>query len=263
MKIPLINKNHFFLFTPNLTPIPLAITPTESATNTTAVATNTTAVIQEVVGVFLYYARAVDPTMLPQTNKIASEQVKPTKHVQDQVVRLLQYAAVFPANALIFHKSKMHLIQQVDASYLSRSNSRSVAGGISYFGDADNPTTDNGMVHCMSTIIDVIVSSAGKAEYGMAFMNGQCGVQLVNMATAMGHVMPPITMLCDNNFAIGLTTDTIKQRRSKSIDMRFHWLRDRIRQDQFTIQYLATNCILADFFTKTLPTKNPLAMMPG
>jgi hypothetical protein len=93
-------------------------------------------------------------------------------------------------------------------------------------------------------------------------MNGQCGVQLVNMATAMGHVMPPITMLCDNKFAIGLATDTIKQRRSKSIDMRFHWLRDRIRQGQFTIQYLATNCILADFFTKTLPTKNHLAMMP-
>ena len=219
-------------------------------------------VIQEVVGVFLYYARAVDPTMLPQTNKIASEQAKPTKHVQDQAIRLLQYAAAFPDNALVFHKSKMHLIQQVDASYLSRSNSRSVAGGISYFGDADDPTTENGMVHCMSTIIDVIVSSAGEAEYGTAFMNGQCGVQLANMATAMGHNMPPITLLCDNKFAIGLATDTIKQRRSKSIDMRFHWLRDRIRQGQFTIQYLATDRILADFFTKTLPTKNHLAIMP-
>jgi hypothetical protein len=35
--------------------------------------------------------------------------------------------------------------------------------------------------------------------------------------------------------------------------MRFHWLRDRIRQGQFTITYLASALNLADFFTKSLP----------
>jgi hypothetical protein len=35
--------------------------------------------------------------------------------------------------------------------------------------------------------------------------------------------------------------------------MRFHFLRDRIRQGQFTITYLASALNLAAFFTKSLP----------
>jgi hypothetical protein len=210
-------------------------------------------IVQEIVGSMLYYARAVDPTMLPATNAIASEQAVPTKDVLAQAIRLLQYAAAYPDNAIVFHKSKMHVILQVDASYLSRSKSRSVAGGIAYLGDAENPTTENGMIHSMSSIIDVIVASAGEAEYGTAFIYAQQGVWFRQIATSMGHNQPATPILCDNKFAIGLATDTIKQKRSKSIDMRFHWLRDRIRQGQFTITYLASALNLADFFTKSLP----------
>jgi hypothetical protein len=118
------------------------------------------------------------------------------------------------------------------------------------------------MVHVLSTIIDVIVASAGETEYDTAFLNGQHGVWPRTIADEMGHQQPPTPLLCDNKFAIGLTTDTIKQRRSKSIDMRFHWLRDRIRQGQFTIHHLGGTLHLADFFTKTLPTKQHEAIMP-
>jgi hypothetical protein len=83
-----------------------------------------------------------------------------------------------------------------------------------------------------------------------------------NIATAMGHAQPATPLLGDNKFANGLGSDTIKQRRSKSIDMRFHWLRDRIRQGQFVMQYLSTDLLLADFFTKTFPTKAHQATMP-
>jgi hypothetical protein len=48
--------------------------------------------VQEIVGVFLFYARAVDPTMLTAINKIASRQAKPTSLIQKEVERFLQYA---------------------------------------------------------------------------------------------------------------------------------------------------------------------------
>ena len=38
-------------------------------------------VLQEIVGVFLYYARAVDVSMLPAVTAVASEQAKPTQAV--------------------------------------------------------------------------------------------------------------------------------------------------------------------------------------
>ena len=151
----------------------------------------------------------------------------------------------------MFHKFKMDLILQTNASYLSRSNSRSVAGGIGCFGDASNPTKENGMVYAMSSIIDVIVASAGEAEYGTTFLNAQQGVHLRNIAIAMGHPQGVTPILCDILFAVGLA---IKQKRSKSIDMRFHWIRDGIRQGQFRMVHLSGKLILADYFTKLLPT---------
>ena len=40
--------------------------------------------IQSIVGYFLYYARALDCTMLPGLNEISCTQAKPTKHVEDE-----------------------------------------------------------------------------------------------------------------------------------------------------------------------------------
>jgi hypothetical protein len=34
-------------------------------------------------------------------------------------------------------------------------------------------------------------------------------------------------MDCDNTIAVGIINDTIRQRRSKAMDMRFYWIKDR------------------------------------
>jgi hypothetical protein len=153
--------------------------------------------LQEVVGSFLYYARAVDPTMLTTINTIASEQATTTEAVRAHAVHLPQYAAVHRDHVVTFKKSKMHVIIQAGASYLSRSQARSVAGVITHVGDADNPTVRNGMIHATSSIIDVIVAFAGEAEYGAAFIAAQQGVWIRNITIAMSHAQPSIPLLCD------------------------------------------------------------------
>jgi hypothetical protein len=117
------------------------------------------------------------------------------------------------------------------------------------------------MVHAISSIIDVVVASAGEAEYGYAFIFAQGGVWLRTVAIALGHSQPATPIVCDNAFAIGLANDNIKQKRSKSIDMRFHWLRDHVKQGQFTITDLAGTLNLAVFFTKTLSCAHQQAFM--
>ena len=79
--------------------------------------------VQAVVGSLLYYARAVDPTMLPAVTAIASAQANPTALVLSQAHCLLAYAATYPNNSIVYHKSDMILRVQSDASYLSRSQS--------------------------------------------------------------------------------------------------------------------------------------------
>ncbi len=45
---------------------------------------------------------------------------------------------------------------------------------------------------------------------------------------------------------------TERTHRIKAIDMRMHWIRDRVRQGQFAITYIPTAENLADYFTKHL-----------
>ena len=44
----------------------------------------------------------------------------------------------------------------------------------------------------------------------------------------MGHPQP-LTVICtDNKTACGIVNGTMKEQHSKAIDMRFHWLKDRV-----------------------------------
>jgi hypothetical protein len=126
----------------------------------------------------------------------------------------------------------MILHGHVDASYFSRSYDRFVAGAYLFLGDHHQPLKINGAIHTFSTIIPCIVSSAGEAEYAALFAGAQHAVSLRTILADLGHPQPPTMLMCDNTCAIRIANDFIKQRRSKSIDMRFHWICDHVRQGQ-------------------------------
>jgi hypothetical protein len=86
--------------------------------------------IQKVTGSVLYYARAVEPTVLMPLNDIATEQTKATKKTQAATNQMLDYLATHPDATIRYHASDMILHIHSDASYLSVSNSRSRLGGV-------------------------------------------------------------------------------------------------------------------------------------
>ena len=129
--------------------------------------------LQEIVGVFLFYARAVDPTMLTPLSKIASKQARPTTLLLPDIDRFLQYATKYPNAGQRIRASKMVLLTHSDASYHSESEARSRAGGHIYFGDHQNDIVPNAAVSNISVIIPTVAASAVEAEYASAFIVGQ------------------------------------------------------------------------------------------
>jgi hypothetical protein len=81
--------------------------------------------IQKITGSVLYYARAVDPTVLMPLNDIATEQTKGTEKTQATTNQMLDYLATHPDATIRYHASDMILNIHSDASYLSVSNARS------------------------------------------------------------------------------------------------------------------------------------------
>jgi hypothetical protein len=73
--------------------------------------------IQAIVGVLLYYARAIDNTMLVALNDISSAQAQSTEHTATACTKLLNYAATHPDASIRYRASKMVLHTHTDASY--------------------------------------------------------------------------------------------------------------------------------------------------
>jgi hypothetical protein len=149
---------------------------------------------------------------------------------------------------------KLHI--QSDGSHLSRSGSRSVAGAFYYLGDIKDPTLLNGPIDAVSSLIPVITASAAETEYASVFFAAQRGTSHRQTLTDLGYPQQETIILCDNSCAVGLAHNNVKAKRSKAIDMRFHWIQDRVKQGQFQVVWRAGQHNLADFFTKTLPIKD-------
>jgi hypothetical protein len=82
------------------------------------------------------------------------------------------------------------------------------------------------------------------------FYNSQDAVPMRVALDEMGHPQPPTHVRGDNSTAIGIANKTIKQRRSKSMDMRYFWLQDRDAQGQFKYYWDKGEGNRGDYYTK-------------
>lgn len=63
----------------------------------------------------------------------------------------------------------------------------------------------------------------------------------------------PTTLLCDNNAAINLAEDQVYHVRAKHINVRFHYLRERVADGDLVVSRVRSSDNTADILTKALP----------
>jgi hypothetical protein len=138
-----------------------------------------------------------------------------------------------------------------DASYLSVSKAPSRLGGLFFFGNkSPKQETLNGSILNVAAVIKNVVASAAESEVGVCFHNAQSGAPFRVTLTELGHTQPLTPLRADNSTAFGILNKAIKQKRSKAMDMRYHWLTDRVRQKQFDVYWRPGHENLGDYHTK-------------
>ena len=120
----------------------------------------------------------------------------------------------------------------------------------------------NGPVHVLCLTLRNVIASAMEAELGGLFENCQKGEPIRVALEEMGHPQPPTPVATDNTTAVSVVKATAKQKRSRAIDMRFYWVRDRMRQKHFHIFWESGKDNWADYFTKHHPTYHHRGMRP-
>ena len=108
-----------------------------------------------------------------------------------------------------------------------------------------------------------VVSSAAEAELGAVFHNGKEATAMRHTLEELGHPQPPTVITADNSTAAGIANDSIKQKRSKAMDMRYYWVRDRVRQNQFHVVWRPGKGNKADYYSKHHPAKYHQRVRPA
>ena len=115
----------------------------------------------------------------------------------------------------------------------------SKAAGIYYLTDALTPTLTLRKLpfEFISSIIPTVVSTVTEAELAAIFLNGQAGVPSCNTLADLHYPHPATPILIDNTTAADITSNTVRLKRYKAIDMHYHCIRERAQRGEYTIRW--------------------------
>jgi hypothetical protein len=72
------------------------------------------------------------------------------------------------------------------------------------------------------------------------------------IAKLTGEMLEPTVVYCDNQSCIKLSENPVFHDHSKHIDIRYHFLRDRVQKGAIALEYIQTDQQVADILTKPL-----------
>src|SRR6184192_2899370 len=73
----------------------------------------------------------------------------------------------------------------------------------------------------------------------------------------------PIDILSDNMSAIALTKNSTYDAKTKHIEIRHHFVREKVKSDEIRIAHCGTNDMTADILTKALSKEKHIGFVAG
>jgi len=155
----------------------------------------------------------------------------------------------------------MVLHVDTDAAYLVLPGARSRYAGYFYLSEnfknyhTSTPKM-NGAILITCKDLQGVVCSAAEAETGGIFNNVQSSIPIARILIhVLKHPQPELgtPIVTDNVTSKGIITKLIKPRKSKTWDMRYHWIEDRIKKQEIQLIWKPGKYNRADYFTKHHP----------
>ena len=144
------------------------------------------------------------------------------------------------------YNSQKEVIGYVDSDYAGCMDSRRSLTGYVF-------TMLGGCVSWKANLQKVVALSSTEAEYMAATEVIKEAIWLKGLAKEMGFNSENITVYCDNQSALHLMKNPIFHERSKHIDIKMHFIREVISNQEVLVDKIHTNHNPADMLTKAVP----------
>jgi len=205
---------------------------------------------QSLVGSLLYAAVATKPDIAQVVGKLARMMSKPEQQHWELAKRVLRYLKGTAELGLRFSGGAVDqanvLYGYSDADWAGDPSSRRSTTGYVFL-------LNGAAVSWNSKLQPTVALSTAEAEYMAVCATMQEGLFLRQLLDDMGFKQSGMTVIYeDNQGCIALSKNPITSSRSKHIDIKFHFVREQIRNGVFEVLFCPTEDMLADAFTKPM-----------
>jgi hypothetical protein len=201
---------------------------------------------QTVIGSLLYLMLGTRPDISFAVTKLAQYSANPSKDHLDKALYICRYLVGTQNYRLTYDgASEQGLNATTDSNWASDATDRRSQSG--YF-----VKLAGGLISWTSRAQKTIALSSTEAEY-MALSD--CSRQVVWMHTLMGELgynLQPIPICGDNQGSIFITSNPVTEKRSKHIDIRYHYVREVVNRRLAKIYFIDGDENPADLLTKNL-----------
>jgi hypothetical protein len=204
-------------------------------------------VFHSVVAKLLYVSIRARMDLLLAVSFLATRVSKSTQQDMAKLKRLLEYIYGSLNDEFTVGADDLGRFRTwIDASYAVHPDCRSHTGGAISFG--------RGAIACKSTKQKLNTKSSTEAETVGASDYLPNAIWIKMFMEAQGYHISSSILEQDNESAIKLAKNgrTSAGPKSRHINIRYFWLKDRIKSGDIVIRHCPTHQMLADFFTKPL-----------
>lgn len=203
---------------------------------------------REAVGSLMYLANATRPDIAFAVNDLSRFNIQHAEPHWRAVKRVFRYLKGTIHYALKFTNENsdtdIELVMYTDADWASEIDSRRSCSG--YVG-----IMAGAAISWQSKRQPIVALSSTEAEYIALSEAVKEVIWLKQLITEIvGQYDKPIRVICDNSSAINLAEREGYRPRSKHIDVRYHHLRENVKDGVIEIVHIGTNEMIADSLTK-------------
>ncbi|KAE8692620.1 tir-nbs resistance protein [Hibiscus syriacus] len=171
----------------------------------------------------------------------------PKKPHLEAVRRILRYVKNTIDYGLLYKKGEdCKLVGYCDADYAGDHDTRrSTTGYVFKLG--------SGTISWCSKRQPTVSLSTTEAEYRAAAMAAQESTWLIQLMNNLHQLVDyAIPLYCDNQSAIRLAENPVFHARTKHVEVHYHFVREKVLQEEIEMRQIKTDEQIADLFTKSL-----------
>ena len=206
---------------------------------------------QKAIGSLMWIARGTRPDIQYAVSQLSQHCNEPTIRHWNAVLRVLRYLKGTINYSIQYGTGDTLLQGYCDADYAGDTGDRRSVSGHTFLLGGGPVTWSSVKQRCVST-------STTEAEYislSEASKQGQWLRALIREIQYAEFLPSTLAtpIFSDNQGCIALARDPVAHSRTKHIDVRYHYIRELVSFQKTTVDYIATEDMLADILTKPLP----------